>query len=250
MKEFSISSVSKLFTASPDREVIALDGIDLKIRAEEFVCILGPTGCGKTTLLRIIAGLENPTSGQILQDGESVSHAHEFCTLVFQQYSLFPWLNVHENVSFPMEMKGVSRQERTMKAKELLELVGLTGVEKAQTYELSGGMQQRVAIARALAHDPEILLMDEPFGALDERTRNRLQKILLDIWQKKCKTVIFVTHNIDEAIYLADRIIVMTTEPGRIAEELKVNLPRPRQRLGEEFTKLHLKIRKILEDSA
>ncbi|NQS98897.1 MAG: ABC transporter ATP-binding protein [candidate division Zixibacteria bacterium] len=249
MRDLIIDSIDKVFFTPPDREVTALENVSLRVAGGEFVSLIGSTGCGKTTLLRIIAGLESPSSGRILLDGYQAGDMNGACTLVFQQYSLFPWLNVWRNVVFPLEMKGIPKAERTALAKEYIELVGLSGFESAKPYELSGGMQQRVAIARALAYDPEILLMDEPFGALDERTRHRLQGILLKIWQKKRKTIIFVTHNIDEAIYLADRIIVMSTEPGRVAEELRITLPRPRNRLAEEFTEIHLKIRNILESS-
>ncbi len=250
MRNLSIKGIQKQFFTPPDRQIIALDQIYLDVRGGEFISLIGPTGCGKTTLLRIIAGLEIPNSGEILLDGMPVDDLHRISTLVFQQYSLFPWCSVIENVMFPMEMKGIPKDERQNRAEEYIALVGLSGAEKAQPYELSGGMQQRVAIARALAHDPEVLLMDEPFGALDERTRHRLQNALLDIWKKKRKTIIFVTHNIDEAIYLADRIIVMTTEPGRIQEDVLVDLKRPRNRLDESFTDLHLKVRNILETTA
>ena len=161
---------------------MALENVNLLVKGGEFVSLIGPTGCGKTTLLRIIAGLEPPSSGQILVDSHTVEKPHQVSTLVFQQYSLFPWYNVLDNVAFPMEMKRITKPDRIRKAGELIELVGLQGFEKAQPYELSGGMQQRVAIARALAYDPEVLLMDEPFGALDERTRHRLQGVLLDIF--------------------------------------------------------------------
>ena len=250
MRQLSLKAVSKVFITPPDRQVFALDNVNLSVKSGEFLSLIGPTGCGKTTLLRIVAGMESPSGGMISVDGVMMQELNSVCTLVFQQYSLFPWLNVLENVAFPLEMKGLKRAERNEKAMEYIELVGLKGAEKAQPYELSGGMQQRVAIARALAYDTEILLMDEPFGALDERTRHRLQQILLEIWEKRRKTVIFVTHNIDEAIYLADRIIVMALEPGRIVEELPIELPRPRNRLAEKFTDLHLKVRNIMEISA
>lgn len=250
MQQMTLKGVVKVFSTPPDREIVALCDVNLEVGEGEFLAVIGPTGCGKTTLLRIVAGLEMPTAGQILMDGSPVFDLHSICTLVFQQYSLFPWLDVQHNVAFPMEMKGIPRLERTARAREYLELVGLSGAERAQPYELSGGMQQRVAIARALAHDPEILLMDEPFGALDERTRHHLQDVLLDIWQKRRKTIIFVTHNIDEAIYLADRIVVMATEPGRIVGDLRIAVPRPRDRLSAQFTEIHLKIRNIMEQFA
>lgn len=247
MRNLTISNIGKVFLTPPGREVVALQDVSLKVEAGEFIAFIGSTGCGKTTLLRIIAGMEPPTAGEIMLEGIPMDSRAGACTLVFQQYSLFPWLNVLDNVSFPLESKGISKAERRIKARELIELVGLTEAEKAKPYELSGGMQQRVAIARALAYDPEILLMDEPFGALDERTRNRLQTILLEIWNRKRKTILFVTHNIDEAVYLADRVVVMAAEPGRIVEEIAVSLPRPRNRLAEEFTQLHLKLRNIME---
>ena len=250
MNQLTLKGVVKVFSTPPNREIVALRDVSLEVGEGEFLAVIGPTGCGKTTLLRIVAGLEAPTAGRMLMDGSPIFDLHRICTLVFQQYSLFPWLDVQHNVAFPMEMRGLPKRVRLARAKEYIELVGLSGVERAQPYELSGGMQQRVAIARALAHDPEILLMDEPFGALDERTRHRLQDVLLDIWQKKRKTIIFVTHNIDEAIYLADRIVVMATEPGRIVEDLRIALPRPRDRLSDRFTEIHLKIRNIMEQFA
>ncbi|MBU0517482.1 ABC transporter ATP-binding protein [bacterium] len=247
MRKLTLNGINKVFLTHPDREVFALDNIDLSINEGEFIALIGPTGCGKTTLLRIIAGLENASSGEILLDGQPVADLNRISTLIFQQYSLFPWYNVIENITFPMEMKGLRKAERRRRAEELIQLVGLQGTEKAAPYELSGGMQQRVAIARALAHDPEVLLMDEPFGALDERTRHRLQTVLLEIWKRKGKTILFVTHNIDEALFLADRIIVMGTEPGRVVEDWHISLKRPRNRLADDFTQLHLKIRNVLE---
>ena len=242
--------MSKIFQTQPNHQTQALENVNFKVKSGEFVSLLGSTGCGKTTLLRIIAGLETPSKGRALLDDKPVLNINPACTLVFQQYSLFPWLNLLENVAFPLQMKGIPKAERLSKAGEYIELVELTGYENAKPYELSGGMQQRVAIARALAYDAEILLMDEPFGALDERTRHLLQDKLLEIWEKKRKTIIFVTHNIDEALYLADRIIIMAAEPGRIVEQLKIGLKRPRNRLAAEFVDIHLKIRNIIEITA
>jgi NitT/TauT family transport system ATP-binding protein len=213
----------------------------------EFLCIAGPTGCGKTTLLRLIAGLEPPNSGEIKLDDVIVSGLNRETTLVFQQYSLFPWRNVLSNVAFSLEMKNVTRKRRHEQARSYIDRVGLTGFEKAYPYELSGGMQQRVAIARALAHNPRLLLLDEPFGALDERTRHKLQTELLSIWEQEKKNVIFVTHNIDEAIYLGDRILIMRDRPGSIDTEIPVKFPRPRDRRSDDFIDLHLKIREKLE---
>ena len=244
--KLSIINISKVFVSNSDRKVTALKNVNMDVKTGEFVCIIGETGCGKTTLLRIIAGLEKPDKGKVLIDGEFIGDLKNPCSLVFQQYSIFPWFNVIQNVALPLEFKGAEKKERLEKAGELINLVGLKGFEQAKPYELSGGMQQRVAIARALAYDPEILLMDEPFGALDERTRCKLQNLLLGIWKKKRKTVIFVTHNIDEAVTLADKILVMSSDPGRIIKEIQVKLNRPRKRLEESFTKFHLELRSVL----
>ncbi len=247
MKNLVLNGVSRVFSGEDEREVEALFNLDIKFSAGEFVSIIGPTGCGKTTLLRLISGLEPLTSGQILIDDKLVKGLNRACTLVFQQFSLFPWFSVLGNVTFALEMKGIDKSRQHQEASALLKLVGLEGAAKARPYELSGGMQQRVAIARALAYDPEILLMDEPFGALDEKTRHKLQDVLLDIWQEKRKTILFVTHNIDEAVYLADRIVVMAAEPGRVVKDIPITLPRPRNRLSEEFTELHIRIRNLIE---
>lgn len=247
MSFLRVTDVKKVYYGERKEEVIALEKMTFNCQDQEFVCIVGPTGCGKTTLLRLIAGLEKPTAGDILLDNRPVDGLNSETTLVFQQYSLFPWANVLNNTSFSMEMKKIPRRVRYEKAKYYIDLVGLTGFEKAYPYELSGGMQQRVAIARALAHDPRLLLLDEPFGALDERTRHRLQEKLLAIWQKDKKTVIFVTHNIDEAIFLASRILIMRDRPGRIDNEIKVDLPRPRDRRSRDFVKIHVKVREMLE---
>ena len=244
--KLSLINISKVFVSNSDRKVTALKNVNMDVKTGEFICIIGETGCGKTTLLRIIAGLEKPDKGKVLIDEEPLNEQKNPCSLVFQQYSIFPWFNVIQNAALPLEFKGVEKKERLEKAGELINLVGLKGFEQAKPYELSGGMQQRVAIARALAYDPEILLMDEPFGALDEKTRHKLQNLLLGIWEKKRKTVIFVTHNIDEAVTLADKILVMSSDPGRIVKEIQVKLNRPRKRLEESFTKFHLELRSIL----
>ena len=245
--KLELKNIKKVFISNSNKALTALDSINLSVKAGEFVCIIGKTGCGKTTLLRITAGLEIPTSGKILIDKNQIIGVNRKCTLVFQQYSIFPWYTVMQNIALPLELKGFSKNEKVEKAKEYINLVGLTNFENSKPYELSGGMQQRVAIARALAYDPEILLLDEPFGSLDERTRQKLQNLLLEIWEKRKKTIVFVTHNIDEAVTLADRIIVMADSPGRIMDEVDIVLKRPRKRLEEEFTKYHLKLRNILE---
>jgi NitT/TauT family transport system ATP-binding protein len=247
MSFLRVNNVKKDFIGERKEEVTALSDLTFDCDIGEFLCVVGPTGCGKTTLLRLVAGLEVPTSGDIVIGNKAVQGINSDITLVFQQYSLFPWRNVIDNIAFSMEMKNLHKKERYAKAKNYINLVGLKDFEKAYPYELSGGMQQRVAIARALAHNPKLLLLDEPFGALDERTRHRLQEELLNIWQQDRKTVLFVTHNIDEAIFLASRILIMRDRPGRIEQEFKVNLPRPRNRRSKEFLDLHIKIREILE---
>ncbi len=247
MSFLRVSNVKKTYLGERKEKVIALSKMSFDCRDGEFLCIVGPTGCGKTTLLRLIAGLEQPTSGNIMLADTTIQGLNRKTTLVFQQYSLFPWRNVIDNVCFSLEMKKIPKKSRYKEAKKFIELVGLTGFEKSFPYELSGGMQQRVAIARALAHNPKLLLLDEPFGALDERTRHRLQAELLAVWQKEKKTVIFVTHNIDEAIFLANRILIMRDRPGCIDDEIKVDLARPRDRRSQGFLKMHIKIREILE---
>lgn len=247
MPFLNVSNVRKTFFNERREEIVALDDMNFTCREGEFLSIVGPTGCGKTTLLRLIAGLERPDSGQISLGSSAVTGLNRETTMVFQQYSLFPWRNVLNNVGFSLEMKHIPRSQRREQARHYIARVGLTGFEKAYPYELSGGMQQRVAIARALAHNPRLLLLDEPFGALDERTRHILQQELLAIWEQERKTVVFVTHNIDEAIFLADRVLVMRDRPGAIEKEIPVSFPRPRDRRSANFIDLHIKIREIFE---
>ncbi|WAZ26118.1 ABC transporter ATP-binding protein [Streptomyces cinnabarinus] len=204
------------------RRFTALDGIDLEIAAGEFVVLVGPSGCGKSTLLDLLGGLTRPTSGRILLDGTPVTEPGLDRGIVFQQYALLPWRTAQGNVEFGLEATGVPRRQRAARAKEFLDLVGLTGFEDRHPHELSGGMRQRVAIARSLAYDPQVLLMDEPFAALDAQTRESLQDELLRIWQRTGKTVVFITHGIDEAVYLGQRVAVMTSRPGRIKEIVPV----------------------------
>src|SRR5262245_1695503 len=210
-----------------DAPVHALTDINLAVRAGEFVSLIGPSGCGKTTLMRIVADLEQPTGGAALVNGMSPQEARlkRAYGYVFQAPALYPWRNVLGNVTLPHEIFGLSKSERDQKAKRYLELVGLAGVEKKFPWQLSGGMQQRVSIARALSFDPQILLMDEPFGALDEITRDRMNEELLSIWRKTGKTVIFVTHSIDEAVLLSTKIVVMSARPGRIVDVIDSTLP-------------------------
>ncbi|MFC9930813.1 ABC transporter ATP-binding protein [Streptomyces sp. NPDC127190] len=200
----------------------ALDGIDLEVAAGEFIVLVGPSGCGKSTLLDLLGGLAQPTGGQILLDGKPVTGPGLDRGIVFQQYALLPWRTALGNVEFGLEATGVPRRQRASRAREFLDLVGLAGFESRHPHELSGGMRQRVAIARSLAYDPDVLLMDEPFAALDAQTRESLQDELLRIWQRTGKTVVFITHGIDEAVYLGQRVAVMTSRPGRIKQIVPV----------------------------
>jgi ABC-type nitrate/sulfonate/bicarbonate transport system ATPase subunit len=216
------------FRARQGHEVIAVDNLSLEVADRQFISIVGPSGCGKSTLLRVIAGLVRPTRGEVLLDGRRITKPGADRGMVFQSYTLFPWLSVAGNVEFGPRLKGLPSSERAQLRQEYIELVGLKGFENSYPKELSGGMMQRVAIARALANDPEVLLMDEPFGALDAQTRTIMQELLVTIWQRTPKTILFVTHDIDEALFLSDRVYIMTARPGRIKQIMDVQLPRPR----------------------
>ncbi len=242
-----LRNVSKTFTARQNEPLIALDNISAKVAKGEFLCILGPSGCGKTTLLRMIGGLDHPTSGEIEVEGTPVTGPDPRLAMIFQEYSLYPWRTVRANVGFGLQMRGMPHEEREEIVTRFIGLVGLEGFGDSYPYELSGGMRQRVAVARALATDPAVLLMDEPFGALDAQTRNRMQKELLLIWEKTKKTVIFVTHSVDEAVYLADRIMVLSPRPGRIAGIYDVDIPRPRDRTSIEFAGLRRDVLELID---
>jgi NitT/TauT family transport system ATP-binding protein len=223
----------------------ALEPTDLAVAENDFITILGPSGCGKSTLLRIVAGLDRPTTGRVLLDGREVTGPGADRGMVFQSYTLFPWLTVAENIAFGLTERGVPASERRDIVAAYIEKVGLKGFERHYPKQLSGGMQQRTAIARALANDPEILLLDEPFGALDNQTRSLMQELLLGIWERERKTVLFVTHDIEEAIFLASRTIVMTARPGRIKAEVPVDLPHPRHyrmKTSPEFSRLKARL--------
>jgi NitT/TauT family transport system ATP-binding protein len=229
MGRLTISGVERVFPGvrggAPTR---ALDPTDLTVEDNDFITILGPSGCGKSTLLRIIAGLDHPTAGTVELDGVRVERPGADRGMVFQSYTLFPWLSVKDNICFGLREKGVPRQEQARIASHYMEQVGLTAFANHFPRMLSGGMQQRTALARALANDPKILLLDEPFGALDHQTRSLMQELLLSIWEQDRKTVLFVTHDIEEAIFMANRVLVMTARPGRIKADVRVPLPHPR----------------------
>ena len=223
-----ISDVALRFTPRGGAQVTALENISLDVDDKEFSVIVGPSGCGKTSLLRLVAGLIEPTEGAIFLDETRVSGPGRDRGMVFQSYTLFPWLTVQDNVEFGLRIAGQPADRRRDTARRFIAQVGLEGFERLYPKQLSGGMMQRVALARALANDPAILLMDEPFGALDSQTRTLMQELLLDIWQQSHKTVLFITHDIDESILLGDRVYVMTARPGRIKEMVEIDLPRPR----------------------
>jgi len=222
-----IHNVSKRYLAD-GHEVLAIDGIDLKIKNKEFATLLGPSGCGKSTLLRIVAGLAKPTQGVVRLDGHVIGGPGQDRGMVFQSYTLFPWLTVKENIRFGLEIAGMPKAEQEGMAQEFVEKVGLKGFEKVYPKGLSGGMKQRVAIARALANNPAILLLDEPFGALDAQTRSLMQELLTQVWEELHQTILFVTHDVEEAIFLSDRVFVMTARPGKIKAEIDIPLERPR----------------------
>lgn len=223
-----LSEICLSYRSQSGERLLALDRINLQVRAGEFLCIVGPSGCGKSTLLHLIAGLHAQTSGEVLVDGNPVQGPGTDRILIFQEHGLFPWLTVAENVEFGMKMKGVPKAERIEKMRHYLRLVHLAKFEKSYIHQLSGGMRQRVAIARALATEPDVLLMDEPFAALDAQTRDLLHDELERIWSETGRTIIFVTHNVREAVRLGDRVVLLTFRPGRVKNEFPVILPRPR----------------------
>jgi NitT/TauT family transport system ATP-binding protein len=226
-----------------DGAVIAFQELDVEVRAGELLCVVGPSGCGKTTLLRAIDGLVPLSQGRIVIDGQEVRGPRPSVAMVFQHFGLFPWKTVQDNVAYGLKLRRAPREQAAAAIRRVIELVGLRGFERSYPYQLSGGMQQRCGLARALAVDPDVLLMDEPFGALDAQTRELLQEELLRIMDVEPKTMVFITHSIDEAILLGDRIVVMTARPGRVSEILEVPIPRPRSivdvRADPEFARLH-----------
>jgi NitT/TauT family transport system ATP-binding protein len=240
-----VDGVGKTYAGDGD-PVRALDDVSFAAEEGEFVCLVGPSGCGKTTLFRIIAGLTDATDGEVRLAGTPVTGPTTNMGVVFQEYHLFPWLTVEENVGFGLERGDRSAAERERRVDQMLELVGLTEFRESYPKSLSGGMKQRVAIARALAVDPELLLMDEPFGAVDAQTREMLQRELLDVWASTGKTVLFVTHDVAEAVTLADRIVVMAAEPGRVAEVVDVDVDRPRDRGDPAFGEHVSRVRELI----
>jgi NitT/TauT family transport system ATP-binding protein len=241
-----VDDVGKQFEGS-DGPVQALDGVSFDVAEDEFVCLVGPSGCGKTTLFRIIAGLEPATTGSVSLNGRRVDGPSTDLGLVFQEYHLFPWRTVAGNVGFGLERGNATDADRERRVEELIDLVGLDGFADSYPRDLSGGMKQRVALARALAVDPSLLLMDEPFGAVDAQTKKMLQNELLDIWAETGKTILFVTHDVEEAVKLADRVLVMTKDPGRIREVVHIDINRPRSRADEAFGAHYQRILDLIE---
>ena len=235
MGEIVCTNISKVWGAGTPRQVVALDRVSFAVQHGEFVVVIGPSGCGKSTLLMMLAGLEMPTFGTITYDSEPITGPSSDRSLIFQQPSLYPWLSALDNVAFGLMLKGIARKERRQRAQQFLRQVGLRDFAHKHPHELSGGMQQRAAIARALCLGADVLLMDEPFAALDVQTRFQMQSFLLDIWQGSGKTVVFVTHHIDEVVSLADRVIILTARPGRLLDSVTIDMPRPRNVIGADF---------------
>jgi NitT/TauT family transport system ATP-binding protein len=255
-ERLSINRINKSFAqknkgrkGAAEQPFVAIQDLSLNVHEGEFISVVGPSGCGKSTLLDLLAGLDRPTSGSVLVDGDELVGPDQRIGIVLQGYALFPWRTVRRNIEFGLEIKEVDKRERREISQHFIELVGLQGFEDNYPHELSGGMKQRVAIARALAYDPEVLLMDEPFAAVDAQTRETLQEELLRIWQKTNKTIVFITHSIDEAIFLSDRIAVISESPGTLKRLIRVNIPRPRNaaRVSAEFSSLRHEIWSLLQ---
>ncbi|MDR1931889.1 MAG: ABC transporter ATP-binding protein [Spirochaetales bacterium] len=251
-KRFVLSGKQRISSDGTETaELQVLKDFNLQVNAGEFLVIVGPSGCGKSVFLNILGGLAHKTDGSVTIDGNEVTEPNEQLGYVFQQYALFPWRTALSNIEYPLEIRGVNAAERQKKARDLLRLIGLTSFEKWRPNQLSGGMQQRIAIARALAINPEVLLMDEPFAALDNQTRELLQVELLRIWEGIHNTVVFVTHSIEEAVFLADRVVIMTSRPGKVKEIVSINIPRPRNdytRSSTKFAGYRQRVWDILKD--
>lgn len=254
MTELEIKDVSRIFPGVNGRApVTALQPTTLSIAKNDFVTILGPSGCGKSTLLRIVAGLDRPTTGTVIAGGKPVTGPGVDRGMVFQSYTLFPWLTVRDNIAFGLREKGMAEKEKWEIVDSYIEKVGLRGFENHWPKQLSGGMQQRTAIARALANDPRILLLDEPFGALDNQTRGLMQELLLGIWEREQKTVLFITHDIEEAVFMASRVVTMTARPGKVKSITPVDLPHPRHytiKASPEFSELRAKLTEEIRSEA
>lgn len=244
---YVIEDLEKAYNTKETNELQVIKGLSLKIDENDFICLVGPSGCGKSTLLRMLAGLETPTKGKIYYRDKELKKPIKEIGMVFQNYSLMPWLSVEDNIALGLKFQKLSEKERKERVEHYVTLVGLNKFKKSKPYELSGGMQQRVAIARSLANWPDVILMDEPFGALDAYTRIQLQKELLKIWCTHRKTIIFVTHSVDEAIYLSDRVIMMGKNHGEISLDMRIDLPRERDRGSFEFAQLNQKLLDELE---
>jgi len=240
-----INNLNKTFISENKKELIALEGVNLNIEDQEFVCLIGPSGSGKSTLLRLMEGLILPTVGTVKVMGKLVEGPNINATMVFQEYSLMPWKNIIDNVAFGLELRKISKNERYKIASKYLDRFGLKGFEKNFPHELSGGMKQRAAIARAIAIAPKILFMDEPFGALDAYTRFQMQKDLIEFWLEDKRTIVFVTHSVEEAVFLGSKVILMSPRPGKIAKEYNIDLPYPRNRFNDKFG---LYFEEIMED--
>ena len=245
--KISIQNTSKIFK-SVKGDVVALKDLSMDIQDGEFVVIVGASGCGKTTLLNLMAGFETPTQGKILLNNQPVEGVNPQCGMIFQQYALFPWKTVRGNVEFGLKMKGMPKAERRTIGAKFIDIVGLTKFSKVYPHHLSGGMKQRVSIARALANNPEVMLLDEPFAALDAMTRQVLQEQLVRIYEKHKKTIIFITHSIDEALLLSSRIIIMTARPGRIAQDIVNDLPFPRN-AEVQLSNRYVELKRIIWDT-
>ncbi|EMS77968.1 ABC transporter ATP-binding protein [Desulfotignum phosphitoxidans] len=248
-----VRNLRKEYTSGPNHHFTVLDNLNLTVEDGEFLSLLGPSGCGKSTLLEIIAGLQTHSSGEIIINNQEPGKNAAKPAIVFQHYGLFPWLTVQQNIEYGLKIRGIDRKTRNKIALDHIRMMHLNGFAKFYPHELSGGMQQRVALARALANNPDILLLDEPFAALDAQTRESCQRELLNLWQQTRVTILFVTHDVGEAIFLSDRVVVMSKEPGSVKDLIPINIPRPRDlsvRIAEEFRRTEMRIRLMISESS